>query len=277
MMDNSIYKQDDECIDILRFIFKDVERLYTNMAPNGLKNSDLVLFLHPSPEQQYKEHIRMRENINRLKKKINHEVEEKNISDFKQDDVRDIYEYDEFLYILGLSIYDIFSNNHEVIGDDNRIYDLGSFRGSGQLIADFLNSSFPNNSRKYDYMDFYMGSIWIKGRGNLIPFYAYIFRKLKELNCDWKYSFPRMYAIDLKKIFETSDDDKLEDYKPEEAIMKQFEITESDGQTKKFQEDLEKIYNEEYEEAKYKPLNQTVQAYKNIYGQLPIGHPQKRI
>ena len=40
-------------------------------------------------------------------------------------------------------------------------------------------------------------------------------------------------------------------------------------------DELDKAYRDEYEEAKYKPLDQLVQAYKNIYGVLPIGHPQK--
>lgn len=275
MFDDQINKPDDECIDILKFIFKDAEQCYFRMVPNGFKKSDLVLFLHPTPEQQYEEHIRMRDNINRLTKKSKQENEEIEISDFKQDDLTDISEYDEFLYILGLSIYDIFSNNHEVIGNDNKIYDFGSFRGSGRFIADFFSDNFPDNSKKYDYMDFYMGSIWIKGRGNLTPFYDYIFQKLKDFNCVWKYSFPRMHLIDPKTIFDTSNDDKLEDYKPEKALLKQLELTEKDKQTKKFQEELEKIYNEEYEEAKYKPLSQIVHAYKNIYGQLPNGHPQK--
>jgi len=84
-----------------------------------------------------------------------------------------------------------------------------------------------------------------------------------------------MQLIDLKKIFETSIEDNLEDYKPEKALQEQLELTENDKQTKKFQEELEKIYNDEYEEAKYKPISQVVQAYKNIHGQLPNGHPQK--
>jgi len=275
MIDNLIYKPDNECIDILRFILKDVVQFYNKIAPYGLKNTDLILFLHPTAEQQYEEHIRVRNNINRLTKKISQEDKEIKINDFKQDDLTKISEYNEFLYILGLSIYDIFSNNHEVIGNDNKIYDFGSLRGSGGFIADFFNDNFPDNSLNYDYMDFYMGTIWINGRGNLIPFYEYIFQKLKDFHCESKYSFPRMNLIDPKKILETLVDNKIEDYKPEKALQKHLELTEKDKQIKKFQDELDKIYYEEYEEAKYKPLSQLVQAYKNIYGQLPNGHPQK--
>lgn len=275
MTDNQIYKPDNECLDILKFIFNNAEAFYNKIAPKGLKKSDLVFFLHPTPEQQYEEHIRIRENINRLTKKSKQEDQEVEINDFKQDDLSDISEYDEFLYILGLSVYDIFSNNHEVIGNDKKIYDFGSLRGSGGFIADFFNDNFPDNSKKYNYMDFYMGTIWIKERGDLTPIYEHIFRKLKDYRCDWKYSFPRMYLVDLQKSFNSSDEDNLKNYKPETAVQKELELTEKDKQTKKFQEELDKIYKEEYEKAKYKPLSPMVQAYKNIYGQLPNGHPQK--
>jgi hypothetical protein len=242
MIDEQIYKPDNECIDILRFIFKDVVQFYNKIAPNGFKCTDLILFLHPTAEQQYEEYISVRNNIIQLTKKSNQEDKEIKCSDFKQDDLTNISEYDEFLYILGLSIYDIFSNNHEVIGNDNKIYDFGSFRGSGGFIADFFNDNFPDNSSNYDYMDFYMGTIWIKRRGILTPFYEYIFQKLKDFHCEWKYSFPRMHLIDLKKIFDTSVDDKIEDYKPEKELQKQLELAEKDKQVKKFQEELDKIY-----------------------------------
>ena len=275
MTDNQIHKTNNECIDILKFIFNNAEAFFNQIAPKGLKKSDLLFFLHPTPEQQYEEHIRIRENINRLTKKSKQEDRKAKISDFKQDDLSDISEYDEFLYVLGLSVYDIFSNNHEVIGNDNKIYDFGSLRGSGGFIADFFNDNCPDNSKKYNYIDFYMGTIWIKERGDLTPIYEYIFRKLKDYRCDWKYSFPRMYLIGIQKSFDPSDEDNLKNYNPETAVQKELELTEKDKQTKKFQEELNKIYKEEYENAKYKPLCPMVQAYKNIYGQLPNGHPQK--
>jgi hypothetical protein len=75
MIDNQLYKPDNECVDILRFIFKDAGQFYYKMTPNGFEKSDLVLFLHPSPEQQYEEHIRMRDNINRLTEKSKQEDE----------------------------------------------------------------------------------------------------------------------------------------------------------------------------------------------------------
>ncbi|MCF8232478.1 MAG: hypothetical protein K9J27_09850 [Bacteroidales bacterium] len=81
----------------------------------------------------------------------------------------------KFCIYFGLAVYDMFSNNHEVIGEDGKIYDFGSMRGSGTFIADFFNDNFSDNAGKYDSMDFFMGTIWINGRGDLTPFYEYIF------------------------------------------------------------------------------------------------------
>ena len=64
MFDNQQNKSDQECIDMLKYLFRDAEQLYKRLAPEGLKNSDFVLFFHPTPEQRYKESIRMRDNIN---------------------------------------------------------------------------------------------------------------------------------------------------------------------------------------------------------------------
>lgn len=130
-MNIEIYKSDKECDEILNFIFNDSRKLYTKLAPKGMVNSEYILFLYPSSKQQYEEHIRMSNKIKKLSKKTDSENENLNVEDFEQDSLSNVTEYQEFLYILGLSVNDIFSNNHEVIDKDNRIFDFGSFRGSG--------------------------------------------------------------------------------------------------------------------------------------------------
>lgn len=100
MVGDETYKSEKECVDILRFIFKDALQFYNKIAPNGLRNTDYILLLHPIPEQQYKEHIRMRENINLLSKNSRKDDKEIKVSDFKQDDLTDIQEFNEVLYIL---------------------------------------------------------------------------------------------------------------------------------------------------------------------------------
>ena len=45
---------------------------------------------------------------------------------------------DEPAELLGLCLWDVFSDNHQVIAADGRVVDLGSFRGSAGVIADFF-------------------------------------------------------------------------------------------------------------------------------------------
>jgi hypothetical protein len=266
-----------DCIDLLKYIFNDASAFYQKIAPDGLKNTEYILFLHPSPEQQYEEYIRIRTNLDKLIKKEKKEDKKMEVSDFQQDDLAEISEHEDFLYILGLSLWDIFSNNHDVVGEDNQTYHLGSFRGSARFIADFLNDHLPEKlNTKYDYLDFYMGTYSIETRGDLSPFYEYIFQKLKEYNCDWIFSFPQTYLIEPKKIFDDPDEaSHQEDYNAAQAARQQLGLTDEDKQIKKFKEMLESAYSEAYEEAKYKPVSPIVQAYRNVYGCLPEGHPQK--
>jgi hypothetical protein len=278
MADNDSTKSDAECIDVLKFIFDGATDFYKEIAPNGWGHSEFVYFFHPTPQRKYEEYIRMRDNLNSLTKKKNVEEREIDPSEFKQDDLTGIAEWDEFQYLLGLCTYDIFSNNHEVIGADNKVFDIGSMRGAGRFIADFLNGQVQGtNSKEYDYIDFYMGTVWVSERGNLLPFYEYVFRKLKEYSCDWKYSFPRLFLVDPSEMVGSKDNQNMEDYKPEQAVQKELESSERQKETKKMRDELDKAYREEYDEAKYKPLEQLVQGYKNVYGVLPNGHPQKEI
>jgi hypothetical protein len=218
----------------------------------------------------------MTDNINRfLKKEKGKEEDHFDLSSFKQDELIGIDGFEEFLYVLGLAVYDIFSNNHDVVGVDNKTYDLGSLRGSGHFMADFLNKNYENPAKSYGYMDFYMGTIWIRSRGDLTPFYEFVFQKLKEFHCDWNYFFPRLFLIEPKKIFDSSEIQDYTIYKPELAVLHELGLTEEDQGAKKLQAEFDKAYEAEFEEAKYKPLNKIVAAYKNVYGEMPNGHPQK--
>ena len=64
--------------------------------------------------------------------------------------------------MVGRALWDVFSDNHDVIAPDRREIHLGSFRAAGDFIADLLNDEV--GSRQYGYMDFYMGTIWINDR-----------------------------------------------------------------------------------------------------------------
>jgi hypothetical protein len=93
----------------------------------------------------------------------------------------------------------VFSNNHEVVGSDGRVYDLGSWRGSGATIADVLNADFGSSlDRRLDYLDFYCGFLlarpFCEGDDDLSeplrPVYRHLFERLQAHGCTWRYAPP---------------------------------------------------------------------------------------
>ncbi len=266
-------KTDNQCFEMLRKIFSDRNELLFKIAPNGWINSEFIKIFHPTGEQQYYEHKQLSEQINRLKSNSGN-LDIPDLNSFQQDSLENINVQEEFDYTLGLCVYDIFSNNHTVYDQDGIVFNLGSMRGSGLFMSNFFNLELDTLQKSYDYMDFYMGSIWVNKRADLSPFYEYIFSKLKLNYCDWQYEFPRLYTIAPQKIEENKGDHQT--YHPNDAVLEQIAEEQKEKENDAFLEMLDKQFEDDFEDAKYKPLPPLVQAYKRIYGSLPEGHPQKR-
>lgn len=138
--------------------------------------------------------------------------------EFKQTSIETDREIRE---LVGKCVWDLFSDNHEVIDSDQRVVDLGSFRATGGFIADYVNHclGFP----EYDYIDFYLGTIWIAQRADLTPVYRMLFLRLTKCDLDWIYHFPKLQLIDLRPLRDALKPDKeLErsNYSPEEEFAK---------------------------------------------------------
>ena len=88
----------------------------------------------------------------------------------------------EVTNLVGLCLWDTFSDNHEVIAADGRLADIGSFRGAGAFIDEHLTRD-RNGWYEGDYLRFYMGTIWIAQRADLAPVDAMIFFKAQGSGC----------------------------------------------------------------------------------------------
>jgi hypothetical protein len=247
------------------------------LAPAGWENSPLLAVFHPSLAQSYEETLRLHRNVCALRRPNDpHPLPpeptfDEVARDFRERPVETVREVRE---LVGQCLWDLFSDGHEVTATDGRVLDLGSFRASGGFLAEILNRQ--TGAEHYDYLDFYMGTIWVAQRADLTPVYQMIFRRFQGRRLDWIYHFPRLYAVDLRPLKEALDEKHDPDwlnYSPSEALAKEEEAKEQDKHLAEMRETLEEGYRESIEEALKGPPPTTVRAYQAIYGCFPREWP----
>ncbi len=148
------------------------EDVLRELAPDGWERSSLLAVFHPSPEQVFQERVQMHENLQSL---LRHREDdrspsppptreeiERNFQPSPVDTAREVRE------LVGLCVWDVFSDNHEVVDRAGRVVDLGSFRATGGFLADYLNAHIGRT--KYDYLKFYLGTIWVAQRTTWLRF-----------------------------------------------------------------------------------------------------------
>jgi hypothetical protein len=243
-----------------------------DLAPEGWEASPLVAVFHPSLEQAYAEAVQFHRNLQALpwrgpnRSPTPEPTRETVARDYQQEPIDTAREVRE---LVGQCLWDIFSDNHEVIGPDGRVVDIGSFRGAGGFIAACLNRQIGR--QEYDYIDFYMGTIWIAQRADLTPVYQMMFRRLKAHGHAWRYYFPRLGIVDLhpwREALHQQEDNAWETatYTPEEDEQQDRAIAE-------LRESLDSAHYEAVEAARHQPPPPTVQAYHSVYGRFPEGWP----
>jgi hypothetical protein len=253
------------------------------LAPDGWEQSELLLVTHPTVSIRFAEATRFHNNIEHFISRRRKDDEkpspaptmEEIAASHKEEPVDAMIECAE---IIGRCLWDIFSDNHDVIAPDGRIADIGSFRGAGGFIADWLNETLrdPAKSRwecqHYDYMDFYMGTVWNGSRADLSPVYRLIFRRLKGLGFEWRYSFPRLGVVWMGSPTEETPADGV-GYDPSAALEKEQKEAKRREEFEKMQENLRASYNESVSKARALPPPEIVKAYMNVYGRPPEGWP----
>lgn len=261
---------DIECTDLFLYLLDSPQEIMNQLAPSGWENSPFVKVFHPDAEEILEKRLRFHNNVSGLFKSKKTEIEptlEGIINELagKDDPVKP---YDEFIDIFGSALWCIFSNNHEVVDDKEQVYDIGSFRGSGGFIADFLNEHYPL-AKSFDYMDFYCSDLLLLDEEHSYPLFVHIFDKLKVKGLDWNYSFPRMGIVSFNKDETTIDN--AENYDPAKALADELERQKKRDELNEFQAKLDEAYEEEREEAKYKKPTMIIRAYAEVYGGFPDG------
>jgi hypothetical protein len=156
-------------------------------------------------------------------------------------------------YLVGLCLWDILSDNHDLLLPDGRVVYLGSFRVAAGIISDFAAGERSIDFRSgEDYLDFYMGTWAIRNRNALKPIYRHIFSRLRECGVDWKYSFPRLQVIRLE-LPEEQAGKNFESYDPSASFAAEQKAQAENEQYVRMQEELEKLHQESIELARTKP------------------------
>ncbi len=145
------------------------------LAPAGWESSPLLAVFHPSLAQSYEETLRLNRNLCALRgpndrRPLPPEPTFDEVArDFQERSAETVREVRE---LVGQCLWDLFSDGHEVTASDGRVLDLGSFRASGGFLAEILNRQ--TGAEHYDYLDFYMGTIWVAQRADLTPVYQMV-------------------------------------------------------------------------------------------------------
>jgi hypothetical protein len=175
---------------------------------------------------------------------------------------------EEWTELLGDCLWDVLSNNHDVILASEEQVDFGSFRTVSALIDEFVEGGTLGDAWACgDCMRFYMGTSMIGRRTDLGPIYRLIFNRLKLLGCRWSYSFPQIYALRFVKP------DKTDDYDPSQSFAAEQERQKQEEEDRRLDErlaaDVAKSKRRAWDEAP--PV--IVQAYQEVFGEDPSGWP----
>ena len=294
---------DSECEALLDRMFSQGlagADVLAEIAPEGWEQSPLLACFHPSPERVFEERLQMHRNLARLARPRRERGPDNPAPTPRPEptfaEVRATWEEtpvkmaEEVIDLVGQCLWDVFSNNHEVITTDGRVADLGSFRGAAGFIADYVSrwgvdgrfdtspqpsprSRRRGSSNLRDYMDYYMGTIWIGQRADLAPVYRMIFSRLKALDADWEYHFPELAVVDLSPLRQQLESSKPEDYSPSEAFAAEQVERERQAELAEMQAKLAEGNAQARQEAMDRPPPSIIRAYEEVFGRGPKGWP----
>lgn len=267
---------DAECDEVFDRLFPQgfaAPDILREIAPHGWAKSPLVRVFHPTLEQVFQELTDFHENLESLRRPDQAAEAPPTLEDAKtswESLSKTVRPERECTELVGMCVWDIFSNNHEVLAPDGRLVDLGSWRSAGAYVAERLNREIRGD-RRYDYLDFYMGASRYSSRADLSAVYRMIFQRMHSLGLDWVYHFPPLGVITLRDPLE--DDAAIGDYDPSQAIQREEERRRDAEELAQLEAHLEEDYRESVKEARESDPPPTVQAYCDEYGLLPRGWP----
>lgn len=250
------------------------------LAPEGWEHSPLLACFHPSVERVFEETLQIHRNIERLVEARSHSdgaVARPTRPEPTLEEVRGEYHptsvrpAEELTELVGLCLWDVFSDNHDVVVAGGRIADIGSFRGAAAFLDEYVTRDSHRPWSGGDYMRFYMGTIGISGRADLTPVYAMIFRRLRVLGGDWIYHFPEIHVVDLRGV--RAENEQAESYSVTDGAAAELKAQRDEAEFERLRAELAASNARAREEALDQPPPAVVRAYRQVYGCDPRGWP----
>ena len=250
------------------------------IAPEGWERAPLLACFHPSVEQLFDERVAIHRNLEewrRLARRRKGSAALEPRPEPTLEDVRREYEpssvnvEEDVTELVGLCLWDIFSDNHDVIAADGRFAHIGSIRGAGAFLDEYLTRDREGWSDG-DYMRFYMGTIWVSRRADLTPVYTMIFRRLKSVGADWVYHFPEIGIVEFAPVTTAlmARQRAIRCRRPQSPSSRhKSAVPKSSGSGRNCARQMQRARDE----AMDRPPPATVRAYRQVYGRDPRGWP----
>jgi hypothetical protein len=245
------------------------------LAPEGWTNSPLSDYAFSAPDEQEAQARDAMDEVNEMLGGAGEEAMDDDVQEMMFEHMHDrdpSPEVDDTgaCDVMGMALWDVFSDNHDVVDPDGVAYHLGSFRGSAGTIAEVLNETY-GLGRRYTYIDFYMGTSLVEDDEPFRPVYEWIFRRLYERDCDWHYTFPRLYLVSFDRSEDAPGDPAA--YDPSASVERDLDREENEEEIEELREELDRMHREAVEKAQDEPPPLFVQAYETVFGEWPSGWP----
>jgi hypothetical protein len=250
------------------------------LAPDGWEHSPLLACFHPSIEQRYEEALQLHRNLAALRSRRtgrepaspdDNPAAAPTLEDIRRESpAAPVQPLEELSDLVGLCLWDVFSDNHDVVAADGRTVDIGSFRGAGEFLDEHRNRG-SGDRRGGDYLKFYMGTIWIGRRADLTPVYTMIFRRLRIAGADWLYHFPQLFISEFGP--RPTEVEPSQSYSVSASALAELDAGKQQAEVARLRESLAEANARAREEAMDREPPATVLAYRQVYGRNPRGWP----
>ncbi len=252
------------------------------IAPNGWEHSPLLACFHPSIERIFEEQLQLHRNIEALGALLRRRGKTASAEEdarpeptlesiTREHQPTPVQQDEEVTELIGECLWDVFSDNHDVIMADGRIADIGSFRGASAFLDGYLTRAESGSWHRGDHMRFYLGSIMTSGRADLMPVYAMIFRRLHAMGADWIYHFPEIHLVDLSVL--KTENESTVGYSPTRGAAAELKASKDREEVERLRSEFAEGNTRAREEAMDRPAPATVRAYRAVYGRDPRGWP----